>query len=68
MNVLNSRILVIVAVPLLCAVLAGCAYERPQSTVSPGLVSGVTSQNGGGTRTLGNGVNVGVTTRTSPAY
>ena len=36
------------------AALAGCASERPQSTVSPGLDSGVTSSNGGGMRATGN--------------
>lgn len=48
---------------LTCAGLGACAGERPQSTVSPGLDSGVTSSNGGGTRALGNQPNVGVTTR-----
>lgn len=43
--------------------LAACAGERPQSTVSPGLESGITSSNGGGARALGNQPNVGVTTR-----
>jgi len=45
--------------------LAACAGERPQTTVSPQLESGVTSSNGGGTRALGNQPNVGVMTRVS---
>jgi len=45
------------------AALAGCASERPQSTVSPGLDSGVTSSNGGGMRATGNVLNQGVTTK-----
>ena len=45
------------------AVLSGCADERPQSTVSPQLDSGIISSNGGGTRTLGNAPSLGVTTR-----
>lgn len=32
----------------LAIVLLGCAASQPQSTVSRGLVSGVTSNNGGG--------------------
>ena len=36
--------------------------ERPQNTVSPALDSGVTSNNGGGSRALGNNSNVGVST------
>jgi hypothetical protein len=28
--------------------MAGCAHEQPQSTVSRGLESGITSNNGGG--------------------
>ncbi len=50
-----------------CTVLAGCAYERPQSTTTPGLETGITSNNGGGARSLGNQPNVGVTTRVGPA-
>ncbi len=43
--------------------LAGCASERPQSTVSPALESGITSSNGGGMRATGNVLNEGVTTK-----
>ena len=44
------------------------AAERPQSTVSPGLDSGVTSNNGGGQRALGNNNGVGnITTPDSRA-
>ena len=32
----------------LAFVIVGCAAERPQSTVSRGLESGITSNNGGG--------------------
>ena len=49
---------------LLAAFLAACANARPDPVVSPQLDSGITSSNGGGTRTLGNQPNVGVTTRT----
>ena len=52
---------------LLASLLAACADTRPDPVVSPGLDSGITSSNGGGTRTLGNQPNVGVTTRVAPA-
>lgn len=51
---------------LACLALGACAYEKPQSTVSPGLNSGITSNDGGGTRQLGNIPNVGITTQTAP--
>ncbi len=51
---------------LLASLLAACADTRPDTLVSPSLDSGVTSSNGGGTRTLGNQPNVGVTTRVGP--
>ena len=57
----------IVAVALACAALLGCAGERPQSTTTPGLETGITSNNGGGQRALGNQPNVGFTTRVAPA-
>ena len=41
--------------------------ERPQSTTTPGLETGITSNNGGGQRALDNNVNVGVTTPDSRA-
>ena len=44
--------------------LSACSAERAQSTASPGLDSGVTSSSGGGTQTLNNRQNVGVTTPT----
>ncbi len=55
------------AFALACLALAACTpaerrAERPQSTVSPSLDSGVTSNNGGGQRALGNNSNVGVST------
>lgn len=50
-----------------CSVLAGCAGERPQSTTTPSLETGITSSSGGGTSTLGNQPNIGVTTRVGPA-
>ena len=49
-----------------CLALSACAYERPQSTVSPGLASGITSNNGGGVRQLGNSPNIGITTQSAP--
>lgn len=56
-----------IAVALACAALLGCAGERPQSARTPGLETGITSNNGGGERALGNQPNVGVTTRVGPA-
>ena len=50
-----------------CTALVGCAGERPQSATTPGLDTGITSSNGGGTRALANQPNVGVTTRVGPA-
>ena len=41
--------------------------ERPQSTTTPRLDTGITSDSGGGQQTLGNNVDVGVTTRIAPA-
>jgi hypothetical protein len=52
------------AVALACAALMGCAGERPQSTTTPGLETGITSNNGGGQRALGNQVNESITVRT----
>ena len=57
---------------LACLALAACtraerAAERPQSTTSPGLDTGVTSNNGGGQRTLDNTMGIGVTTPDSRA-
>lgn len=42
-----------------CLVMAACTpaqrrAERPQSTTTPGLETGITSNNGGGQRALGN--------------
>ncbi len=55
------------AVVLLASLALGaCAVEQPQSTVSPGLETGIRSSNGGGARALGNVPNVGVTTQTAP--
>ncbi len=64
-----SRIfgLSVIAVALACAALLGCAGERPQSTTTPGLETGITSNNGGGQRALSNQPNVGITTRIGPA-
>jgi hypothetical protein len=53
----------VLVMALACAVLLGCAGERPQSATTPGLETGITSNNGGGERALGNQPNVGVTTR-----
>jgi hypothetical protein len=57
---------------LACLALAACTpaerrAERPQSTTTPGLETGITSNNGGGQRALGNNVDVGVTTPDSRA-
>ena len=46
--------------------LAACAYERPQSTFTRGLDTGITSSDGGGTRALGDQPSVGVTTQVRP--
>ena len=43
--------------------LAGCAAERPDRVVSPRLDSGVTSNNGGGQRALGDTLDEGVAVR-----
>jgi len=56
-----------IAVALACAALLGCAGERPQSVTTPGLETGITSNNGGGPRALGNQPDIGITTRVSPA-
>ncbi|MGI4939096.1 MAG: hypothetical protein ACRYHQ_00760 [Janthinobacterium lividum] len=52
---------------LLVALVAACADVRPDTTVSPNLDSGVTSDNGGGARALGNQPSIGVTTNVGPA-
>jgi len=41
--------------------------ERPQSVTTPGLDTGITANNGGGQKALGNNVGVGVTTPESRA-
>lgn len=51
---------------LLAGGLMACAETRPSPVVSPGLESGVTSNNGGGQRALNNNQNQGVTTRVGP--
>ena len=58
-----NRIAALVAASLLVA----CAETRPDPVVSPRLDSGITSNNGGGARALGNQPGVGVTTPVSPA-
>lgn len=51
------------AVALASLALAACTgATRPQDTVSPQLNSGITSQNGGGMRALGNNNSVGAVT------
>lgn len=50
----------------LISLLAACAYERPNTIVSPRLDSGITSSNGGGARVLGDQPNVGISTRVGP--
>ena len=69
MNV-NTRGFTVFA--LACLALAACTpaerrAERPQSTTTPGLETGITSNNGGGQRALDNNVGVGVTTPDSRA-
>lgn len=49
---------------LLTSTVMACSETRPDSTVSPQLNSGITSNNGGGSRQLNNNLNQGVTTRT----
>lgn len=48
---------------LALSLLAACAEMRPDPVASPRLDSGITSNNGGGQRALGDIPNVGVTTR-----
>lgn len=60
------------AFALACLALAACSpaerrVERPQSTTTPGLDTGITANNGGGQRSLGNTVGVGVTAPDSRA-
>ena len=52
---------------LVAGLLAACAGDRPDTTVSPRLDSGVTSSNGGGARALSSQPGVGVTTQVGPA-
>jgi len=58
--------LAFISASILCLGLASCAAERQQSTSTPGLETGITANNGGGTRTLNNNPNMGVTTRVAP--
>jgi hypothetical protein len=60
------------AFALACLALAACTpaeqrAERPQTVTTPGLDTGITSNNGGGQKALGNNVGVGVTTPDSRA-
>ena len=51
------------AFALACLALAACtSADHPQGRVSPNLDSGITSDNGGGSRALNNNNNMGVTT------
>ena len=55
-----------------CLALAACTpaerqAERPQSTTTSGLDTGITSNNGGGQRALGNTQDVPLGTANSPA-
>jgi len=65
-DVLRTFGMPVLAVALACAALLGCAGERPQSATTPGLETGITSNNGGGERALGNQPNIGITTRVGP--
>lgn len=69
---MNTSTRGLTAFALACLALAACTpaerqAERPQSVTSPGLDTGITSNNGGGQRALGNNVGVGVTTPESRA-
>lgn len=69
---MNTNIRSFTAFTLACLAMAACTpaerrAERPQSTTTPGLETGITSNNGGGQRALGNNVGVGVTTPDSRA-
>ena len=69
---MNTSTRKLTAFTLACLALAACtpaerAAERPQSTTTPGLDTGITSNNGGGQRALGNNGNVGITTPDSRA-
>ncbi len=68
------------AFALACLALAACTparlhactpaerrAERPESVTTPGLDTGITGNNGGGQKALGNNVGVGVTTPESRA-
>ncbi len=66
-DVLRTFGVPVLVMALACAALLGCAGERPQSTTTPGLETGITSNSGGGQRAMGNQPNVGVTTRVGPA-
>ena len=59
--------LVLPACTLLCLGLTACAEERPQSTFTKGLDTGITASDGGGMRALGNQPNATVTTRVTPS-
>ncbi len=61
-----NQVLSTIAATALLLGLAACAGERPQSTTTPGLNTGITNNNGGGQRALGNTGNVGITTQVSP--
>ena len=60
------------AFALACLALAACTpaerrAERPESVTTPGLDTGITSNNGGGQKALGNTVGVGVSAPESRA-
>lgn len=60
---MNTNMHGFAAVALACVALAACTgATSPQSTVSPQLNSGVTSENGGGMRALRNNNSVGSVT------
>ncbi len=53
----------LILVTALVFAVAACSEVKPSPVVSPGLDSGVTSNNGGGSRQLNNNQNMGVTSR-----
>lgn len=57
--------LVVMASSLICLALASCAADRPQSTFTKGMDTGITSSDGGSTRALGNNPNVGINSGTA---
>lgn len=65
-NVCYCMALILASVALAACTPGERRAERPQSSTTPGLNTGITSTGGGGQQALGNNLDMGVTTPVAP--